>query len=270
MPDTDAVRVIAGESTTTFFTAGDAAGSEAGGGVERAWRPERERHGRLVTVVKPDGTTLVHDAAGYQPVAWLTRPDHVTVEREGSADGDERTVVTAVDGDSRLRVRVATAARERHPTSPAGEPVGQCACGGRLVRDTDGVACVTCDARYGLPADATVVDEQCPDCGLPRFRVERGHAFTCCLDRACESLDRAVTEAFDREYDCPDCGSPLRVIRRGGLLLGCDAYPDCTFAVAVPDGIVTGECDCGLPVYEPRAGDGTRCADGSCGRHGRG
>jgi DNA topoisomerase-1 len=264
MPDTeqDAVRVIAGESTTTFFT---------NSGSDGAWRPEREQHGRLVTVVKPDGTTLVHDADGYQPVAWLTRPEHVTVERErpGSASG-ERTVVTAVDGDNRLRVRVDAAARETHPTSVAGAPVGICGCDGTLVRDTDGVACVACDARYGLPADATVTDETCPDCGRPRFRVERGHVFTCCLDRECESLDRAVTAALDCEFDCPDCGEPLRVIRRGGLLLGCDAYPDCTFSATVPDGVLTGECDCGLPTYEPRAGDdGRRCLDADCGHEGR-
>ena len=260
MPDTDAVRLLAGESTTTSFTQEDG-----------AWRPEREQHGRLVTVIKPDGTTLVHDASGYQPVAWLTRPEHVTVERErppGTAnagpDAAELTVVTAVDGDSRLRVRVDAAARTRHATSAAGDPVGDCDCDGRLVRDADGVACIACGARYGLPGDATVTDESCPDCGLPQFRVERGAPVTVCLDRACESLDRAVAAAFDREYDCPDCGDPLRVLRRGGLLLGCDAYPDCEFNVPVPNGVVTGHCDCGLPAYEPQTGGPERCADAGC------
>jgi DNA topoisomerase-1 len=264
MPDTDAVRVIAGESTTTFFTADDASG-------DPTWRPEREQHGRLVTVVKPDGTTLVHDASGYQPVAWLTRPEHVTVERERAsrvedAADTEHTVVTATDGDSRLRVRVDDDARETHPTSTSGEPVGTCDCGGTLVRDTGGVACVACEARYGLPAGATVTEESCPDCGLPRFRVERGHEFTVCLDRTCESLDRAVTAAFDREFDCPDCDEPLRVLRRGGLILGCDAYPDCTFSATVPDGVLAGECDCGLPTYEPRGSGGERCLDAGCER----
>jgi DNA topoisomerase-1 len=258
MPETDAVRVLAGESTTTFFT-----------NTDGAWRPEREQHGRLVTVIKPDGTTLVHGASGYQPVAWLTRPEHVTVEREhggriGDAADTERTVVTAVDGDSRLRVRVAAAARETHPTSASGTPVGTCDCDGTLVRDPDGVACVACGARYGLPAGATVTEDQCPDCGLPQFRVERGRTFACCLDRACESLDRAVTAAFDREFDCPDCGEALRVLRKGGLLLGCDAYPDCTFSVPVPDGMMTGDCDCGLPTYEPRSGGGERCLAAGC------
>lgn len=257
MPDADAVRVLAGESTTTFFT-----------NTDGAWRPEREQHGRLVTVVKPDGTTLVHDASGYQPVAWLTRPEQVTVEREQPRprhdEGGEQTVVTAIDGDSRLRVRVDAAARDTHPTSAAGEPVGECDCGGRLVRTTDGVACVACDDRYGLPTGATVLDETCPDCGRPRFRVERGRAFTLCVDRSCESLNDAVTAALDAEYDCPDCGAPLRVLRRGGLLFGCDAYPDCEFSATVPDGVFMDDCDCGLPRFEPRSGGTERCLDGHC------
>jgi DNA topoisomerase-1 len=257
MPETDTVRVIAGASTTTFFT-----------GADGAWTPEREQHGRMVTVVKPDGTTLVHDATGYQPVAWLTRPERVAVEREppSPGDGSDATLVTAVDGDSRLRVRVReTAGPARHPVSAAGEPVGTCGCGGRLVRVAGGVACVACDDRYGLPSGASVLDEACPDCGLPRFRVERGRAFTPCLDRECESLDAAVTAALDREWDCPDCGAPLRVLRRGGLLLGCDAYPDCEVGYPVPDGVVTGDCDCGLPRFEARATGEHRCLDGECG-----
>lgn len=46
MPDTDTVRLLAAESTTTFFTE-----------VDDAWRPEREQHGRLVTGIKPDQTS---------------------------------------------------------------------------------------------------------------------------------------------------------------------------------------------------------------------
>ncbi|MUW15544.1 DUF91 domain-containing protein, partial [Halorubrum sp. CBA1125] len=45
-------------------------------------RGDRSRayRGRVVVLIKPDDTTLVHDADGYQPVAWLTRPDSVVVE----------------------------------------------------------------------------------------------------------------------------------------------------------------------------------------------
>ncbi|MFT4957579.1 MAG: DNA topoisomerase-1, partial [Halobacteriales archaeon] len=42
-----------------------------------------EYRGRVVVVVvKADNTVLVHDAEGYQPVAWITRADVVACERE--------------------------------------------------------------------------------------------------------------------------------------------------------------------------------------------
>ena len=244
----DAIRVIAGECTTEFLTAADGVAD---------WRREREQHGRVLTVVKPDGTTLVHDADGYQPVAWLTRPETTVVEREP-------TVVTATDGDSRLRVRVHDAAETAtHPISTAGTPVGDCPdCHGRLVRSTGGVDCVGCGDSYALPAGATVLDERCADCDAPLCRVERGEAFELCIDRACDPLDEAVREALDREWDCPACGAPLRVLRRGGLLLGCDAYPDCEVGVPIPQGTVTGTCDCGLPRFATESGE--RCPDRGC------
>ncbi len=95
------------------------------------------------------------------------------------------------------------------------------------------------------------------------MRVERGAAFELCVDRGCESLDARVREAFDREWDCPTCGAPLRVLRRGGLLAGCDAYPDCETAFPIPAGTVDGTCDeCGLPAFE--SGAGRRCLDAGC------
>ncbi|MFB6301383.1 MAG: hypothetical protein ABEH78_00760, partial [Haloferacaceae archaeon] len=50
------VRVLAGECTVRFE------GSR-----------ERTQRGHVIVVIKPDRTTLVHDADGYQPAAWLTR-----------------------------------------------------------------------------------------------------------------------------------------------------------------------------------------------------
>ena len=73
-----------------------------------------------------------------------------------------------------------------------------------------------------------------------------------------------MREAFDRAWDCPDCGSDLRIVRRGGLLAGCDAYPDCETAFAVPEGVVAGACDCGLPSFA--VGDDVRCLDAACER----
>ena len=54
------MRVIAGDCT-----------------VRSGGRRETTRRGRVV--VKPDDTVLVHDADGYQPVAWLTRPAELTL-----------------------------------------------------------------------------------------------------------------------------------------------------------------------------------------------
>ncbi|WP_254536765.1 endonuclease NucS domain-containing protein [Halomarina litorea] len=245
----DSMRVVAGECTTEFT-----------GSRERAQR------GHVVCLCKPDNTVLVHDVDGYQPVAWLTRPESLSV-------GGDPLVVEARDGDQHLRV---TVHREHgmasYPASVAGVPVGTCPeCagagtaperGGTLVRSRGAVECLDCGARHGIPTDATVLDSTCEDCGLPTMRVERGAAFEVCLDRSCESLDDAVAEAFDRAWDCPDCGSSLRILRRGGLIAGCDAYPDCETAFAVPEGVVAGTCDCGLPAL--RTSRGVRCLDSAC------
>ncbi|MFB6232652.1 MAG: DUF91 domain-containing protein [Haloarculaceae archaeon] len=234
----DTTHVIAGTCTTTFDGTGR----------------DRRQHGEVVVVVKPDGTTLVHDAAGYQPVAWLTRPESVTV----GADA-----VTAADGDQHLSVELhETHVRGRYPTTDAGVPVGECRCGGQLVRARGDISCPGCGDRYGLPTGATVTDQHCSECGLPRIRVERGATFVVCLDRDCDPLDERVREAFDREWDCPDCGADLRVRRRGGLVLGCDRYPDCETGFAFPDGLHDGTCACGLPAFESSAG--RRCLDARC------
>jgi len=214
---------------------------------------EQEQHGDVLVIVKPDGTVLVHDVDGYQPVAWLTRASSVTVT-------DDR--VTATDGGETLEVRIhETYARSQHPAGEAGTPVGECPCGGTLVRSGN-VTCPDCDAEYGVPADATVLEDTCKDCDLPLFRVERGETFEVCLDRSCDSLDDRIREAFDREWDCRECGGDLRVLRRGGLILGCEEYPDCETGYAFPTGVHSGRCDCGLPTFETTTG--TRCLDSTC------
>ena len=216
---------------------------------------EREQRGDVVVVVKPDNTVLVHDAEGYQPVAWLTRADTVAIEAG---------TVTARDGDELLRVVThAEHGSARYPASAAGMPVGDCPnCPGTLVRSGGAVACTDCNDRYGVPSDATVTGGRCDDCGLPTLRAERGRTFEVCLDRDCESLDDRVKAAFDREWDCPDCDGDLRILRRGGLLVGCERYPDCDTGFSLPTGVVVGDCDCGLPVFE--TGGGHRCLDATC------
>ncbi|MFB6172389.1 MAG: DUF91 domain-containing protein [Haloarculaceae archaeon] len=234
--------LVAGECTTEFDG-----------------RHERVQRGRVIVLVKPDDTVLVHDADGYQPVAWLTRPESLSV----AADP---TTIDARDGEDHLRVTVHDARLDRrYPVSVAGIPVGQCpACDASLVRAGGAVACTGCGDRYGLPTGATVLDDTCDDCGLPRMRAVRGAAFELCVDRDCESLDERVRERFDRAWSCPDCGGDLRVLRRGGLIAGCERYPDCDTAFAVPQGVATGECPCGLPVFETSGGE--RCLDATCGR----
>ncbi len=240
MPD-EPIRVLAGDCTVTYAD-----------GDER-----REQRGHVTAVIKPDNTVMVHDADGYRPVEWLTRADAVSCSR-----ADPETVL-AQDGDRQLRV-VAHAAHgfSRFPASPAGAPVGDCPdCGGPLVRADGAVACLYCEDRYGLPADATVLDEDC-DCGRPLMAVERGDAFEVCVDRACEPLEEAVKERFDREWDCPECNGELRILRQGGLIAGCERYPDCSASFSVPRGVVDGTCECGLPAVE--ADDGRRCLDPGC------
>lgn len=236
------LRIISGECTAVFEDGTDEAD---------------EHHGRLACLVKPDDTVLVHGEGGYRPVAWLTRADAVAV-------AGAPPTVTATAGDRTLRVVCHEAALDREiSVSAAGRPVGPCPdCAGTLVETGGAVVCADCDADHGLPAGAEVRDERC-DCGLPRMTVARGERFDLCADRDCESLDAAVREAFDRAWDCPECGSDLRIVRAGGLLAGCDRHPDCDVAFRIPEGVVAGRCDCGLPAFE--TGTGRRCPDATCG-----
>ncbi|MEF8801478.1 MAG: Sjogren's syndrome/scleroderma autoantigen 1 family protein [Halolamina sp.] len=228
--------------------------------VEFTGESERIHRGYVLVIVKPDRTVLVHDAGGYQPVAWLTRADEVTTETEGDS-----FAVSASAGDQQLQVvsHVPTTQREL-PISEAGVPVGECPdCGDCLVRANGDVVCLGCEEAYGLPAGATVLDETCSDCGLPTMRVERGESFELCVDWRCESLADAVAEALDGRWDCPDCGETLGVVSRGNRpFLGCEAYPECETTFSIPAGQAVGACPCGLPVFETPVG--RRCLDGTC------
>ncbi|WP_440007043.1 DUF91 domain-containing protein [Halomicrococcus sp. SG-WS-1] len=239
MPET--IRVFAGDCTITF------------GDDDR-----RRQRGEVVVLLKPDDTLLVHDVDGYQPVAWLTRADTARAEVE-----DGTFTLVAATNDRRVRVECHTCyGISRYPGSEAGIPVGDCPdCDGPLVRADGSVACLGCSVDHAIPRRATVRQETC-ECGLPTMRVERGDAFDVCVDRDCEPLVAAVRERFDREWDCPYCGADLRILERGGLIAGCEEYPDCDTGFGVPDGAVVGDCDCGLPVFETRTG--RRCLDTDC------
>lgn len=216
---------------------------------------DRTVRGRVVVVLKPDNTVLVHDIDGYQPVAWLTRPETLSVTRDP-------LWLLASDGDETLRIEAAgEVSVAEHEATGAGTPVGTCHCDGQLIRTGDRTVCLQCDATFGLPSGASTTDSTC-DCGLPTFRIDRGERFELCLDRDCGSLLGAVRERFDREWDCPNCAAELRIRRRGGLIAGCERYPDCDTGFAVPDGTVADECECGLPVFETATG--RRCLDTGC------
>jgi len=232
------LRVVAGDCTATFDG-----------------RREREHRGDLVALIKPDNTVLVHDADGYQPVAWLTRAESVQL-----VDG----VLEARDGDQHLHVEVHDEhGSARYPVSRAGIPAGDCpTCERTLVLADGTVSCRDCDDHYGVPTDAEILDATCEDCDRPLMAVERGDRFELCIDRGCDSLDERVRERFDGAWDCPDCDSDLGIIRRGGLMAGCPEYPDCETGFAIPAGVVDGSCDCGLPVFETPGG--RRCLDGTC------
>ncbi|MFW6198770.1 MAG: DUF91 domain-containing protein, partial [Acidobacteriota bacterium] len=152
----------------------------------------------------------------------------------------------------------------RYPVSHAGIPIGPCPdCEHALVRAGDLVTCLGCDRRHGLPDGATLTQDAC-HCGLPRMTVERGSVFDLCIDRRCESLTTAVRERFDRAWRCPACDGRLRILRRGGLLAGCERYPECETGYVIPAGTVAGTCQCGLPRFETASG--VRCLDSTCSR----
>jgi DNA topoisomerase-1 len=235
---TDTIRVFAGDCTIT--TDGDT---------------KERRRGEMVALLKPDDTLLVHDADGYQPVEWLTRAETA----HASLDGDTFTLVAATE-DRRVRVDCHTChGISRYPGSIAGVPVGTCPhCDGALTRAK---GTVSCRRAYPIPRHASVGEETC-DCGLPTMHVEQGADFELCIDRDCGTVLEAVRERFDREWDCPECGADMRILRRGGIIAGCDRYPDCDTGFGVPNGTIVDLFECGLPVF--RTPTGRRCLNTNC------
>lgn len=220
----------------------------------------RQERGHVVVLLKPDNTLLVHDPDGYRPVAWLTRPADLSLSTDSSG-----FVIEASDGDRWLTVSTHVEhGQGQYPGSAVGQPIGTCPdCNGTLIHADRAVTCLGCQARYGLPADADLLEATCEACDLPRMEVERGAVFELCIDRNCEPLDDAVADRFDGEWDCPDCSGTLRVRRRGSLLAACDRYPACESGFVIPRGTVDGDCSaCGLPAFETSTD--RRCLDATC------
>ena len=135
-----------------------------------------------------------------------------------------------------------------------------------LTHANGAVTCLDCGARYGLPAGAEIPDEACPSCGLPTMRVERGRAFTLCIDRECQSLDAAVTAAFDRTWDCPDCDGRIRIVRNGTLLAGCESYPTARLRSRFRP--VSSTASATVACQRSKPSRGRRCLDVTCERVG--
>jgi len=235
----DTARVLAGECSV------DVEGTEP-----------RHQRGEVIVVVKPDNTVLVHDASGYQPAAWLTRADSVQIQRD-----EQRFTLEAIDGEDSLRVEShSDYGFDSFPVSPAGPELSSCPdCESALVRDGGRVVCVGCLESSTIPRDATVHQSTCSDCGFPEMTAERGETFEICVNYDCQSLSDAASERFDGEWSCPDCNDPLEVRHERGLQAICE---DCNRGLNLPAGIVTGRCDCGLPIFETATD--TRCLDTTC------
>lgn len=218
---------------------------------------ETRQRGTVLTIVKPDNTVLVHDATGYQPAAWLTRPETVEITR------DEGFEIVATADEQRLSVRsVDPHGDTQYPISPAGSTVGTCPdCEGALVRAGGAVVCIGCFTRWPLPHDATVAETCCPTCSLPTMVLRRGAEFRVCLDGTCDSLASRVSDQFDGRWSCPTCGGAMVIEREGPLHLACAV---CERRHAVPTGLIVGRCSCGLPRFEtPRT---EHCLDTDCDR----
>ena len=234
----DAIRVFAGECTVTHH-------------ADR----RSEKRGEVLVLIKPDNTVLVHDATGYRPAGWLTRADSVRVSQT-----DAELELTATKDEEWLSVESTNAEFVEFPVTRAGPSVGTCPdCGGTMVRASGSVTCLSCGDSYRLPRDATVTDETCADCGLPTISVARGADLEVCLDRECSSIDDAVSARFDGEWSCRECGSPMIVSRERTLHVDC---PDCEASYPLPNGTVSGTCECGLPWFDTARGG--RCLDAEC------
>jgi len=205
--------VFAGDRTTVF---------------EGADRAARQR-GHAVVLVKPDDTVLVRDAAGYRPVAWLTRSGALTVERPGDspttvpdADGGEHGESTAAaspaavrpvarDDDRRLRVAVSSPADgARYPVGEAGVPVAD-----GYGRRRGAVIALDGGERYPLPTGASALDT-CYDCRAPRIRAERGVVAEIRVDRSCEPPTRSSARPWTASSTVRTARAPSGCSGAGG------------------------------------------------------
>ncbi|MDD1721408.1 MAG: DEAD/DEAH box helicase [Euryarchaeota archaeon] len=157
---------------------------------------------------------------------------------------------------------VAKSDLENDTNEPAAT-VGHCKrCGGSL-RRVDNVITCQCGVIYKLPAGADLAHTTC-SCGLPKFKLKL-LGVDVCVDRQCENMDDIIAAAFaNHKFTCPRCESSLTVVRRRGLIVGCERYYDgCKTAFLLPaNASITGRCTCGLPRLQLKTK--ARCLDTTC------
>lgn len=165
--------------------------------------------------------------------------------------------------DSPIRSSVSGPVRKSDLKNESAATVGQCKRCGSSLRRVDNVITCDCGAIYKLPAGADLADKKC-SCGLPKFKLKL-LGVDVCVDRQCENMDDIIAAAFaTHKFTCPHCGSPLIVVRRRGLVVGCERYYDgCKTAFLLPSNAsITGRCTCGLPRLQLKTK--ARCLDTTC------
>ena len=180
-------------------------------------------------------------------ISMAARPDHTPAPP--LPDGAPSGTRTGPSDSNVTREPAPSAGRCKH-------------CGGSLRRVENVITC-DCGVVYKLPSGVELTQDQC-NCGLPKFKLKLFGADVC-VDRQCENMDEVIAEQFAASnFSCPKCGGPLIVVRRKGLIAGCERYYEgCKTAFLLPpSATIIGRCACGLPRLQLKTK--TRCLDTKC------
>jgi len=141
--------------------------------------------------------------------------------------------------------------------------IGRCKCCGGSLRRIENVITCDCGVVYKLPNGVELAQNPC-SCGLPKFKLKL-FGVDVCVDRQCENMDEVIGRQFAAsDFTCPKCGGPLIVVRRKGLIAGCERYYEgCKTAFLLPpNATIIGRCACGLPRLQLKIK--ARCLDTKC------
>ncbi|MCQ2737179.1 MAG: DNA topoisomerase I [archaeon] len=126
-------------------------------------------------------------------------------------------------------------------SSEEADVIGDCACGGKLVKRTSRknkssfIGCSRfpdCRTLYPLPKGANILKKKCPDCGLPMISYGKPRQQSC-LDPNCgkQVSRRQAPEVVGK---CPECGRDLlKRSGRYGEFVGCSGFPNCKFTTSM-------------------------------------